>query len=322
MRKNLAVFFLIVFSMLIMMSCQKEKIPSTEKKKTVVAEEKEKTIPSKEREEEQIPATSEMLEELSPDTVMIEPEHPRKGDTIVVRSGINAAKYVLYVNGKKVKESRRPVFKLDDVEKGDEIFIEVIGTKKAIKSDTLAVENTPPRIIYAELLPSSPTVKDRLSVKAQAMDKDNDRVRILYRWYINGVSAGEGEDMTTLDSGYKRGDRVSVKIIPYDEESEGLFIVREVEIGNALPEVSSYIKGVDKKTGMLLIEVKASDPDGDALTYSLQDAPAGMNIDSKTGLIKWKVPEDTSGAVPVQVEVDDGNGGTTLYSFEITITRK
>src|SRR5262249_105319 len=36
-----------------------------------------------------------------------------------------------------------------------------------------------------------------------------------------------------------------------------------------------------------LYKVKAIDPDGDALTYSLTTAPAGMAIDPSTGLISW-----------------------------------
>jgi hypothetical protein len=65
--------------------------------------------------------------------------------------------------------------------------------------------------------------------------------------------------------------------------------------------------------------IKASDPDEDALTYSLQSAPADMTIDSATGLLKWTVPREFIGKKSVSVVVSDGNGGTANYAIEINI---
>ena len=51
--------------------------------------------------------------------------------------------------------------------------------------------------------------------------------------------------------------------------------------------------------------VDATDPDGDTLTYSLTISPAGMTINSTTGLINW-TPTAT-GYYDVTVEVSDGD---------------
>ena len=46
------------------------------------------------------------------------------------------------------------------------------------------------------------------------------------------------------------------------------------------------------------------DPDGDRLTYSLPQAPAGMGIDAQTGRIDWQPQQ--AGDFPVRVRVSDG----------------
>ena len=43
-----------------------------------------------------------------------------------------------------------------------------------------------------------------------------------------------------------------------------------------------------KKEGKNMPNVAATAPDGDALTYSLDVAPAGMGIDPSSGLIDWR----------------------------------
>jgi hypothetical protein len=66
-------------------------------------------------------------------------------------------------------------------------------------------------------------------------------------------------------------------------------------------------------------QVKASDPDEDALVYSLKSAPKGMSIDQSTGLINWPVPPEFKGDAEATAVVDDGHGGTALYQLKITI---
>jgi hypothetical protein len=62
--------------------------------------------------------------------------------------------------------------------------------------------------------------------------------------------------------------------------------------------------------------VNATDPDGDTLTYALTTKPAGMTINSTTGLINW-TPTST-GYYDVTVEVSDGELSDT-QSFTITV---
>ena len=72
----------------------------------------------------------------------------------------------------------------------------------------------------------------------------------------------------------------------------------------------------------LRMRVTATDPDGDALTYSLAGAPAGMNIDPATGVLTWTPAEDQGpGAYRVAVRVaDDGAPSLSAeQSFNVTV---
>jgi hypothetical protein len=67
-------------------------------------------------------------------------------------------------------------------------------------------------------------------------------------------------------------------------------------------------------------DVDATDPDaGDVLTYSLDVAPAGMTIDSISGLIQWTPTAAQLGLNAVTVRADDGRGAFATQSFSIDV---
>ncbi len=69
----------------------------------------------------------------------------------------------------------------------------------------------------------------------------------------------------------------------------------------------------------LIIHTHAIDPDGDALTYSVQNLPRGMNIDSTTGTITWTPDNTQAGDYSIIVTISDS--AYTLYKpVTISIT--
>ena len=67
-------------------------------------------------------------------------------------------------------------------------------------------------------------------------------------------------------------------------------------------------------------DVRATDPDGDALAFSLSDAPEGMTIDAGTGRIRWIASPTQIGTVAPTVTVSDGRGGAASQSLALTVT--
>ncbi len=66
-------------------------------------------------------------------------------------------------------------------------------------------------------------------------------------------------------------------------------------------------------------QAKASDPDGDTLTYEIVNAPSNVTIDAPTGLISW-IPNSTDlGELEFQVKVTDGKGGEALQELNLTV---
>ena len=69
---------------------------------------------------------------------------------------------------------------------------------------------------------------------------------------------------------------------------------------------------------VISLQLVATDPNGDTLTYSADVLPSGLLLNSSTGLISGTV--DTVESPTVTITVDDGNGGTDQGSFTFTVS--
>lgn len=67
--------------------------------------------------------------------------------------------------------------------------------------------------------------------------------------------------------------------------------------------------------------VKATDPDGDVISFSLTLAPAGMTIDAATGVISWMPGSAQIGANAVTVRVTDSHGLAATQSFSVAVVQ-
>lgn len=138
-----------------------------------------------------------------------------------------------------------------------------------------------------------------------------------FEWTLNGKPAGDGSDSL---SGFKRGDRVSVKITPFEGEKAGSSKILDFLIQNTSPKVvDTQGARFDGKT--FSYQVKGTDQDGDTLSYALDEAPEGMTIDPQTGAITWQLKEKDYGERTIKVKVSDGKGGATTHSVKVDIPK-
>ena len=186
---------------------------------------------------------------------------------------------------------------------------------REILSNIVKVKNAAPEITKIKIMPEVFKAGDTLYVDVVGSDIDGDEVTILYEWTKNGEPAGKEKQIGVP---IKRGDKISIKITPFDGESYGQPVVLRREIGN-LPPVIIEDKKFSFDGKNFSCQVKAIDPDNDALAYSLKTAPAGMTIEKTTGLLQWLVPQDFKGKVSVTFIVNDGYGGEALQSFAFEI---
>ncbi len=139
-----------------------------------------------------------------------------------------------------------------------------------------------------------------------------------YEWTLNGQPAGDGSNSM---SGFKRGDKVAVKITPLKDDKTGQSQILSMDIANTTPKIIEQKESpFDGKTFMT--QIMASDLDGDALSYELLKGPQGMTIDSKSGMVNWPVKDSDAGDHAVKVKVSDGHGGETVYEFTVTLPKR
>lgn len=206
-------------------------------------------------------------------------------------------------------------FPATNVVRGDTVQARAVLKEQTVLSNVVTIGNTLPEISSFKLLPEVFKPGDTLNVAAAGNDADGDPVTIVYEWKKNGVLASSTNN---LGSPVQRGDKITVTVTPYDGREYGSPVVIEREILNMPPVISEH-KEFTFDGSVYTYQVKASDPDGDALTYSLEPQPEGMTIDASTGLLTWTVPKDFTGKRSVSVIVNDGHGGTAKYSLDMSI---
>jgi hypothetical protein len=256
-------------------------------------------------------------------SLQITPTNATRSSTIyLVAQGFkpsNAETYWL-VNDRILSSPAVSQLNTAEIKKGDRVQAKATIQGKEILSNTIQIGNSPPVISKVKILPEIFKPGDALSVEVSASDADGDEVTVSYEWTKNGEPAGNSK---RIEASLRRGDRISVKITPFDGETYGRSGLLDREIINLPPMIiEDTIFNFDGK--MYSDQIKATDPDGDTLTYSLKSAPSGMTIGSASGLIKWNVPAEVIGKTSFTVSVSDGHGGEAAQTivFDIRLEQK
>jgi hypothetical protein len=225
------------------------------------------------------------------------------------------AKIEWLLNGEPEESDSPNQFTLSQSRKGDTLQARAIIRDREVLSNKIEIVNAPPEITSAALLTDIVKPGDGLGIAVTGSDADGDDVSFLYEWSINGRPAGTGE---RIEGSVKRGDSVVVKVTPYDGESYGRSIVVERKIQNLPPLIQQH-ENFHFDGTVYTYQVKASDPDDDPLTYSIESPAEGMSIDKTSGLMTWNVPSEFKGRKSVSIVVADGHGGSAKYVLNISI---
>jgi putative Ig domain-containing protein len=253
-----------------------------------------------------------------PYTLEIVPKDPNRNSTLALASkGFDPSDATVewLINGSIASDGGQNQFKTSGTRRGDSIQARARLKSQVILSDIVEIRNTPPEITSIKLQPAVLKAGDSVFVETSARDADGDQVTVTYEWTNNGLPAGSSQRLEFLP---KRGDRISVKATPSDGSDQGAPVVVEREIANIPPVITEHNESNFDGT-TYTYQVKASDPDGDDLVYSLESAPSGMTIDKTTGLIKWPVPSGFAGETRAAIMINDGHGGVVQYSLKISL---
>jgi hypothetical protein len=150
---------------------------------------------------------------------------------------------------------------------------------------------------------------------------------LFYIYWINQEKFLETPQDTLPPTAYKKGDLVFVDVALYQE---GQILEQRrselLQIENSSPVIKEVkIPEIDGP-GLYRIIVKAQDPDGDEITYSVagNPLPEGLEINPQTGVVTYVLGEKAPPEkIKFTITADDGDKGITKKTVAITfnITR-
>ena len=176
------------------------------------------------------------------------------------------------------------------------------------------LENQPPQIISSPKTAGS--INNEYEYQLIAVDPDNDPLSYFLE---------EGPEGMMLDShGVVKWEKptlgnhsikLSVSDVQHKVEQSYTLTIGDQTITNQPPQITSIpkIQGVVNDT--YHYQIQANDPDGDPLTYKLEEAPAGVIIDNN-GLVTWSNP--ILGTHTIKIAVNDGNY-TVTQTYDLAI---
>lgn len=210
------------------------------------------------------------------------------------------------------------------LKRGDRVAVEVVASDGAAVSSPLrtqpsVVVNAPPRITQVHVKPTTGFAERSIQAEVEAVDADRDAIRYRFRWWKSETLVQEGESDVMGISAFGPGDVLIAEVIPYDAEGQGPpFKSGPFIIGNSPPEIlSSPSNAVNK--GRYEYNVRAVDPEGKAVIFSLETAPPGMVINKVTGALIWEPPSQMKGTYGVKVVVEDNDGGSSSQEFTLVL---
>jgi fibronectin type 3 domain-containing protein len=92
---------------------------------------------------------------------------------------------------------------------------------------------------------------------------------------------------------------------------------------NRAPTVTNPGNKTSAEGASVALQIQASDPDGNTLTYSATGLPKGLSINTTTGLISGTVGFDAAGTTNVAVSASDGAlSATAAFTWTVTNTNR
>jgi hypothetical protein len=242
-------------------------------------------------------------------------------DLHALYSGKGTATYQWQKDGQPLVGENSLQLSKSKLSKGDRISVVVTaGDEQGEASVTITIGNSPPTVTSIPFSPEHVYAGVDITVAPVGSDPDADAVGYRCHWAINDQEVPE--DTPVLKGAlFKRGDKINLVVIPYDQDGDGKPLVSQnMIIPNGPPKIISDPPEFHGST--YAYQVIAEDPDGDPLTYSLFSAPPGMSIDVRTGMISWIINEKSAGTHGVEVIVQDPGGlkASQKYSLTMTVT--
>jgi len=251
--------------------------------------------------------------------VKIFPESPTSGDELhAVFSSAVSVSWQWEKNGQLLDNEKSPKLARGRFAKGDTISVVVTAGGKEGKA-SVTIANSPPEIGAVKLAPDYICRGVDVTAIPSGIDADGDEIQYRCTWKVNGEETFD-DSLVLKGSRFKKGDRISAVIAPYDSTGTGkAFRTQALMIPDAAPVFTST-PPASFQGKLYTYNAVAHDPDGDTVNYSLAKCPKGMTIDSKSGAIRWPVGTDDTGNHDIELIAQDSEGAKSFQQFSLHIT--
>ncbi len=233
-------------------------------------------------------------------------------------------RYQWFINKIPVQGETTTSLNYPSLRRGDIVSVEVVasnaqGESVTYRTPSVTVANAPPTITRVVLEQDLSQGNSRLVAKAEASDADQDDIHYVYRWLRNDLMMKEGPENVLETTALARKDIVTVEVTPHDLDGAGQPArATPLIVENNPPRIVSQ-PSVVTNSESYEYAVQAKDPDGDAVTFSLETAPPDMTIDQATGRLNLKISPALRGTHHVKIMVVDGQGGRGWQEFDLAV---
>ncbi|MCA6128749.1 hypothetical protein AI19_04245 [Thalassolituus oleivorans 4BN06-13] len=210
---------------------------------------------------------------------------------------------------------------------GSDSFVVAVSDGELVATITVNVTVTEagdaPVITEGETV-SLTTNEDNLVITVlNATDLDTDAANL--SWSANDATNGQAsvsgsgltQTVTYIPNANFSGNDSFIVTVSDGVLSDMITVSVTVNSVNDAPVITSVPNTSATEAVAYSYAVTASDVEGDTLTWSLTEAPAGMEIDADTGVVSW-TPGNASSDASVTVQVSDG-AESTIQTFTVVL---
>lgn len=225
---------------------------------------------------------------------------------------IDAAGLVQWVPDEAQLGSHLVTIRVDDGRTG---FMTQTYTIDVVTDDA----NRPPRIVSAPVMRA--TVASPYRYDALAVDYEGDPAVWSLVAAPEGMSLDRGIGTLRWTPQFDQLGPQSVTLRVTDALGASSMQTFEVMVRgiNVPPTLSSSPPTRVNAGDFYSYAVRATDPDGDPLSFVLRTGPEEMILDKSTGFLRWRPQIRDEGEHLVQLRVEDGQGGVATQEFVIQV---
>ena len=168
--------------------------------------------------------------------------------------------------------------------------------------------------------PEAITLLDEITAEATLVEGASSFAEVEYTWYVNDRDL-RGVHRNVLDprtGRYRRGDKIRVTASAMDERGQ----IATVESGtitivNSTPRILNT--DVDKRVGIDGLVMRAEDPDGDPISWSILSGPPGVEIEAGGRIRVRQVDLEEAFDGEVVVAASDPEGARVEWHIPVTV---